>query len=238
MTNSPVKLCSISVVIEAILGIDKMTAQTKDIGLIRNKQQTDIAPALVKASRSSGRNPLSLLLDYRKLKRGRGKLRFYEYMLYELYDKSRWSEEERNEFVSAHIHWPISNACNDTTWWAVTEDKWLSSIFLRQNNLPVPVTAAVFDRGQRSFPDAPKLETAADLKSFLSGKPSFPLFAKPIKGMWSAGAFRINGCTETHVLIEGRDPVTFAELAEDVFADQSYLIQECLLPHSFFDGLT
>ncbi len=215
-----------------------MTAQAKDIGLIGNKQQVEIAPALVKAARKTGKNPVSIWFDYIKLKRGQGKLRFYEYMLYELYDKSRWSDEQRNRFVSAHIHWPISNACNDTNWWAVTEDKWLSSCFLRQHDLPVPTTAAVFDRGPRSFPDVPKLETAQDLRSFFDTEPAFPLFAKPMTGMWSAGAFRINGCNATHVLIEGQDPVTFAELAEKVFGDRSYIIQECLTPHRFFDGLT
>ncbi|MRU14225.1 hypothetical protein FDP25_02165 [Roseovarius sp. A21] len=215
-----------------------MTAQAKDIGLIKTKQEVELAPALVKAARASNRNPISIMLDYRKFKRGRGKLRFYEYMLYELYDKSRWSEDERSRFISAHIHWPISNACNDTSWWAVTEDKWLSTSFLRQHGLPVPATAAVFDRGPRSFPDAPKLETAADLKSFLTGRVAFPLFAKPVVGMWSAGAFRINGCTDTHVLIEGQEPVTFADLADKMFGDRSYLIQECLKPHRFFEGLT
>lgn len=215
-----------------------MTALAKDIGLIGSKEQIAIAPALVKASRSSGKNPLAVWLDYQKLKRGQGKLQFYEYILYELYDRSRWSEDERSRFISAHIHWPISNACNDTSWWAVTEDKWLSAGFLRQHGLPVPAIAAVFDRGPRSFPDAKELKTEEDLKSFFNGKLNFPAFAKPVRGMWSAGAFRINGCNETHVLIEGQDPATFAELAENIFGDQSYLIQECLAPHSFFDGLT
>ena len=84
----------------------------------------------------------------------------------------------------------------------------------------------------------PKLQTAEDLKSFFDARPPFPLFAKPIRGMWSAGAFRINGCSDTHVLIEGQDSVTFTELASKIFGDQSYLIQKCLIPHSFFDGLT
>ena len=215
-----------------------MTAQAKDIGLMGNKQKIEIAPALVKAAKKTGKNPISIWFDYQKLKRGQGKLRFYEYMLYELYDTTRWTDAARKRFISGHIHWPISNACNDTSWWAVTEDKWLSAGFLRQHDLPAPAIAAVFDRGPRSFPDVPKLETAEDLKSFFDGNPAFPLFAKPVRGMWSAGAFRINGCTETHVLVEGRDPTTFADLADEVFGGQSYLIQECLTPHSFFDGLT
>ena len=56
--------------------------------------------------------------------------------LYELYSKELWSETEREEFVSAHIHWPLVNAFNNQTWWAVTEDKWLSDRFLKQNGIP------------------------------------------------------------------------------------------------------
>lgn len=44
-----------------------MTAQAKDIGLIGNKQQVEIAPALVKAARKTGKNPVSIWFDYIKL---------------------------------------------------------------------------------------------------------------------------------------------------------------------------
>lgn len=78
-----------------------MTAHAQDISSIGSKQQIEIAPALVRAARSSGKNPLSIWFDYKKLNRGQGKIRFYEYMLYELYDKNRWSDEERSRFVSS-----------------------------------------------------------------------------------------------------------------------------------------
>lgn len=215
-----------------------MTALAEDIGTIEGKQQANVAEQLIKASRASGRSPFAISFDYLKLRHRRGKLRFYEYLLYELYDIKRWSMTERDEFVSAHIHWPIVNKCNDTTWWAVTEDKWLSSVFLEHHGLPTPKSMAIYDVGPRLYPDLPKLSGAAEVRAFLTACDSFPVFAKPVGGMWSAGAMRIVGCTDTHVIFDGRDTVTFEEFADQVLGHQSYFFQTCLKPHAFFDGIT
>jgi len=215
-----------------------MSVFAEDVEKIKSKQEVNVREQLIRESRASGRNPIGMVLDHLWLRRGRGKLQLYEYFLYGLDDKDRWSEDERNRFLSAHIHWPIVNKCNDQTWWAVTEDKWLSSIFLEHHDFPAPENVAVFDRGTRLYSDLPKLSSAEQLKKFLVRFSKFPIFAKPINGMWSAGAVRISGCSKTHVQIDGRDPVTFEQLFDDVFGDVAYLIQKCVQPHSFFDGIT
>ncbi len=215
-----------------------MSALADDVEKINSKQQIDVRDQLTRVYRTTGRNPLGMVLDHLRLRRGRGKLQFYEYFLYGLDDKERWSEDERDRFLSAHIHFPIAQECNDQTWWAVTEDKWLSSIFLAHHGFPVPENVAVFDRGPRLYSDLPKLSSAEDLEEFFVQFLKFPVFAKPINGMWSAGAIRISGCSETHVQIDGRDPVTFVEMFNDVFGDTPYLLQVCVEPHSFFDGIT
>lgn len=214
-----------------------MSVITQDVETIRKKGEVNVSQKLVAAARQSGRSPISMWFDYRRLHKGRGKLRFYEYMMYELYDLSRWQEGERERFVSAHIHWPLVNQCNDRKWWAVTEDKWISAGLLERNGIPVPRSVAVIDRGRRLYPDLPKLSDAAGLRDFLRGA-AFPLFVKNISGMWSAGAMRLMGCDTTHVQIDGRDPATYDQLADEILGDGAYLVQECLAPHSFFDGLT
>lgn len=215
-----------------------MTAWAEDKNKIDSNRQKDVTSQLIEAARRSGRSPIAIGLDFLKLRKRLGKFRFYEYMLYELYDTERWTEEERGRFISAHVHWPVTHACNNRDWWAVTEDKWLSSVYLKQNGVPIPQSVAVFDQSAQLFPDVPKLRTAEDLKEFFSTCDSFPLFAKPIRGMWSAGAMRIPGVTQTHVLVDGGDAVTYEELATTVFADQPYLFQQCLVPHGFFNGIT
>jgi hypothetical protein len=215
-----------------------MSVFADDVEQIKSKQDFNVRDQLIRVSRASGRNPLGMVLDHLRLRRGQGKLQFYEYFLYGLEDKDRWSEEERNRFLSAHIHWPIANKCNDQTWWAVTEDKWLSSIFLAHHGFPVPENLAVYDRGSRLYSGLPKLSSAEELKDFFARFSDYPIFAKPINGMWSAGAVRISGCSKTHVQVDGRDPVTFEQLFNDVFGDTVYLFQSCLEPHRFFDGIT
>jgi len=215
-----------------------MTALTQDISIMKEREKVDVASQLIQAARESGCSPFSMAIDFLKLRRQRGKLNFYEYILYGLYDKSHWSEEERDEFVSAHIHWPLVNVCNDRKWWALSEDKWLSACFLQQNSIPVPETLAVFDMGMRHFGDTKCMKTADEIKSFFKSCDAYPIFAKPIGGIWSAGAMRISGHTETHVLLDGKEALTFEELADDVISDQPYIFQKCLKPHGFFDGLT
>ncbi len=215
-----------------------MTALEQDVSEIQSKEKINVSSHLVQAARASGRSPFALTIDFLKLRRKRGKLRFYEYFLYELYDRERWSDSEREEFVSAHIHWPLVNPCNNRNWWAITEDKWLSTCFLDYNGLPAPETLAVFDRSARQYGQAPKLINAQDLKSFLSAHASFPIFAKPTGGMWSAGALRISGQTDTHVILDGMEPQTYEEFADNALGEVPYLFQDCLKPHSFYDGIT
>lgn len=210
----------------------------KQIQAGKSSESLSVSASLVKIARETGQSPISLGLDFRKLNRGKGKLRFYEYVMYDLYDREKWSEGERENFISAHIHWPTVMPCNSKNWWAVTEDKWLSAVVLEKCGLPTPKTLAVFDRSLRRFPNLPQLKSSEDLKAFLSGDLRFPLFAKNMNGMWSAGAFVIQGVTDSHVLIEGKESATFEELAGPMLGDASYIIQECLTPHSFFDGIT
>lgn len=215
-----------------------MSVYVQDLDAISAKTRTNLTESLAAAARASARNPLSIALDFYKLRKQRGKLRFYEYLMYGLYDRARWTDDQRSRFISAHIHWPTVKRCNDPGWWAVTEDKWLSMSILDAHDVPQPQNLAVFDRGARSYPDLPKLTGADALKEFLTDCTDFPLFAKALDGMWSAGALRLSGCTDSHVLVDGRGALSFAELADEVFGDQGYLVQRCVTPHRFFDGIT
>lgn len=215
-----------------------MSVVADDIKLMKSRENANLPQKLVAAARKSGKNPMKIALDYLRFRRGRGKLKLYEYLMYELYDTERWGDGERERFVSAHIHWPLISKCNNRTWWAVTEDKWLSSAVLQHNRIPVPKNVAVFDRSKRLFPDLPKLSTGEDLRTLLTGDVSFPLFAKNISGIWSAGAVRIESCTESEAKLSGKDSVTFDQLADEIFGEASYIIQECLTPHHFFEGIT
>lgn len=215
-----------------------MSAQDEDIKKLKDAKDANLLGQLASAARSVGTSPIKLGLDFRKLGKGPGKLTMGEYLRYGLYDRQKWTDDERGRFVSSEQHWPIVEHCIDHKWWAVTEDKWISSVVLDQANVPQPRIAAVFDKSPRRYPSARHLATAEELEAFLKECDTFPLFAKSTSGVASAGALKITGVTDTHVEIAGRDPATFAEVTETLFGSHHYLIQEFLQPHAFFDGLT
>ena len=215
-----------------------MSAQDDDMAQIKGGDDANVLAQFAKAAKSVGASPVSLGLDFRKLSKGRGKLTMAEYLRYGLYDRKNWTDDARSRFVSSAQHWPIVDNCIDRKWWAVTEDKWVSSILLEQNGLPVPKTLAIFDKGPRLYPATERLSDAAGMEAFLKSCSGFPIFAKAVAGVGSAGALKITGCTDTQVEIAGRDPVSFATLTDDLLGAHAYIIQDCLTPHAFFDGLT
>lgn len=215
-----------------------MSAIDKDIEQIRAQGEVNFTAALIEAARKSGRSPISLCMDFNKFRRGRAKLKFSEYVMYELYDTDKYTEDERQRFISSYRHWPIVNQCNDVSGWSISEDKVFSAAILEHAGLPVPQTLGIYSQSPRHFGAFEKISGKDALIAFLNKYADREIFAKDMDGMWSAGAFRITGCDDTHVMIAGQDPVTYDALLQDILADRNYIFQTCLQGHSFFDGLT
>ncbi len=195
------------------------------------------ATMLANAAKASGINPIKITLDHAKLKRGRGKLRFAEYLRYGLYDRSKFTDDERERFISAFIHWPIFDDTTNREWWAVSEDKWLSGTFLEACDIPVPETVAVIDRSVRQYPKTPVIKSPQSLRAFLT-KNKGQLFAKSQRSMWSAGAFIIeNGDAET-IHVRGVEALSYDDFFDIYIADGAFVLQKLVKPHSFFDGVT
>ena len=213
------------------------TAFQKDIETINHAKDMPSTQMLANAARASGVNPIKITLDHAKLKRGRGKLRMAEYLRYGLYDRSKFSDDDRERFISAFIHWPIFDETTKRDWWAVTEDKWLSGTFLEACKIPVPETVGVIDRSVRLYPGTPVIKDVESLKKFLTqNKP--PLFAKSQRSMWSAGAFVIDSADKEAIQIRGGDSVSYDDFF-DIYVDKgAFVLQKLIKPHGFFDGIT
>lgn len=213
------------------------TAFQQDIETINQAKDLPNTEMLVNAAKSSGINPIKITLDHAKLKRGRGKLRFAEYLRYGLYDRTKFMDDERERFISAFIHWPIFDDTTSREWWAVTEDKWLSGTFLEACDIPVPETVAVIDRSARLYPKTTVINDAAAFKAFLS-KNSGQFFAKSQRSMWSAGAFVIESADTESIQIRGGDAVSYSDFFDIYIATGAFVLQKLIKPHSFFDGIT
>lgn len=204
----------------------------------QNKTKPTLVEYLRHAQKKSGRHPLSLVREFRRLHRGCGKLTWPEYFQYGLYDKTRHSPEDQSRFLSIATHWPITHVCCDMTWQTTTEDKWLSSHLLARSSIKVPKTLAVIDKTERVFPETHKIATAEHLRDFVTSQDLLPLFGKENRGICSFGAFLVQDADESAMVLKGH-----GRLGYDTFMDQfvgatPYLLQRLESNHSFFDRYT
>src|SRR5262249_55610763 len=126
---------------------------------------------------------------------------------------------------------PMHLACNDTRWFAAADDKLLWSAILAGARLPIPETVAVFSEKGRHGIYRPLADKPA-LAQFISDPANHPLFCKPVDGMFSIGAFRIEGANASMLMLSGGEQRS----AEDVgrfmssLAPAGYLLQKVLKP--------
>lgn len=215
-----------------------LSAVERDIETLYGGKKKPTFEMLVEVARNTGISLLRLGRDFLKLSRGKGKLKFEEFVRYELYNREKWSEDEKEKFLSGFIHWPIFDQCVSRNWWAVTEDKWLSETFLKAAGLPTPTIVAVFDQSLREYPGTVKMSDTSELKNFLTSFDSFPIFAKSQNSMWSAGAFVISSATEQDVTIFNEGTISYDSFRKKYIGDSTYVFQKIVEPHNFFDGIT
>jgi hypothetical protein len=129
-------------------------------------------------------------------------------------------------------------ACNDRTWFAVVDDKLLFHTTMQGAGLPVPELIAIIHTSRRG-PNVPCLKTAGELRDFLRDKAPYPLFGKPIDGMYSLGAFRADSYAaaegELVLAVGGRQQLDGCA-AEIVAHNPGYLLQRALWPHPEIAG--
>jgi hypothetical protein len=142
--------------------------------------------------------------------------------------------QDFSRFVGKGRQKIFHNTCNDRQWFALADDKAVFYTILKGGGFPVPETVAFAGTRRRagmgdwlSGPDA--------LAAFLTTQRQWPLFAKPVDGMYSLGGLRLEGLGEGRVQVAGEEPVSFADLWNYMAAlsRQGYLIQHCLKPSQF-----
>ena len=183
----------------------------------------------------SGRRPMALVRESLRLRRGRGRLPLSEYVQYGVYDTGRNSPEEQARFVSNLLHWPITRACCDMTFQAVTEDKWLCSNTLARSDIPVPETLAVIDRGRRTYPGSRRIATAGELREFATSNGALPFFAKENRGICSWGAMLALEADDERIHIRNEGWIDYETLLDERIGGTPYLLQKLKGNHAFFD---
>ena len=214
------------------------TIVERDTQAFESKDSYSAADLIAYAAKKSGRGALSIGREMMKFSRSKAKLKPAEYVLYEFYDRERYTPEERAAFISAEMHGKIVYQFNDYGWFEVAGDKWLSAVLLAQDGTPQPDTIAVIDTAPRAYHGAPKLTTPEALRDFLTGGPEFPLFCKYNNGRWSLGANIVTGADATHIHLRGQEPLTYAAFFQTHVGEHVFLIQKFVENHSFLKQYT
>lgn len=197
------------------------------------KPGIDLTEAFRIATASSGRPAGQLLREVVALWCGRGRLAPREYFYYRLYEK-HYSPDERRRFLGYAAQTRINKRANPSHWWLVTRDKLLFYAAAQGFGYPIPEILAVH-HPSRAFGRAPGLRSAAELAAFLREGVRYPCFAKPVRGMFSRGAYAITGidrASDTLQLWDG-GAVGVDALAREVERSRQggYIFQALREPH-------
>ena len=208
-------------------------AETDRINYVSARDSSH-AELLAYSAKRTGRSPFQVQREFSRMAKSHGRINMVEYVRNGLYDLDRFSPEERAQFISNDLHWPIAHKCNDKTWIGAAEDKVLAGALLDASGVPVPESVAVLDRSSRIYPGLPKVASADALAEFLSAQLDGALFCKVMNGMVSFGAFRIEGMDGSQIICSGQPPMSLPTFLSDVVGDNSYLVQRELKNHSKF----
>lgn len=171
--------------------------------------------------------------------RGAGRLTVDEFLYYRLY-RDTLSDEHRARYVGKRRQSYLHFRCNDRGWLACANDKLLYQTILHAHDLPRPTLRAVFARGGGSGGEPwRRLTDETALEGYLRAADSYPVFAKPIEGIYSIGAMRLHGLEGEDVLL-GRDRrIGIASLAAYIreIDARGYLFQAPLATHPRLEPL-
>ncbi len=201
----------------------------------------DIARGMRHAMSHHGKSAFAQLSDIWRLRFGPGKLQPKEYYYYRLYDDDRYSHDEKTRFLGRAGWERIYRICNQLDWWALAHDKLAYHALLQGQNLPAPSNYALYHQFRQSG-DLPSLTSRGMLADYLRTTMPYPVFAKPVTGIRSAGVSSLKRYApedDTLVLFDGRSVAVDDYVLEvEAFSDDGYLFQEVLIPHEQIAALS
>ncbi len=209
-----------------------------DSQVTKQKYSEDVLKLIQHVREKYNKKPLDIVSEFWKLSRGDGKLSIQDYFLYQLYDNSKYSFEEKKRFISDRLHWKIAEKCCDMSWQGITEDKWIAYNLLEKFDIPIPKSVAVIEPGIRQFPNIPNLRNPGDLKEFLESSNLYPIYGKPIRGIGSFGSFIITGTDGSKIKLAQEEDISFELFFEKIIGSRSYLLQEQLQNHALIKGFS
>lgn len=193
----------------------------------------DISRCMLGARNDCGKGYSSQIAEIWALSRGVGHLTVQDYFYYRLYADELYSWDDKRRFLSERLHWPLTRKCADQRWWVTADDKLVAQTVLQQAGAPLPTVQAVYATNRRNHGPLRACTTADQLADFLAGDARYPLFAKPIGGIASLGAFSLNGFDASSRTLDlaGGKTLALDEFVQHMQQNDGYILQSRLHPH-------
>jgi hypothetical protein len=195
---------------------------------LESPPKLELAENVRAAANSGGGHFVGRLL---RTVRGPGKLTVHEFFYYRLYDPAL-PEAALDRFVGKKVQHRMHLACNDMGWFAAAHDKLLWSAILGGASLTIPETVATFGR-IGGLGASTSLRSEDDLTRFVADRRNHPLFCKPVDGINSIGAIRIEGAADKSLIINGGMTRQTSDIVRFMtsLSSAGYLLQKVLPPH-------
>lgn len=203
------------------------------VQLLNGIPKVDILACLQKASQT-GKGIATVVREIWEVSRGPGSLHPNEYFYYGLY-KDDLSAKDKLRFVGKTVQDKLHFQCNDVQWKAVADNKHLFYAAMKGHGFPVPETIAVQSAAKVLWPGR-TLHSREELIRFLRESEQFPLFAKPIDGIFSIGTFGITSvdAEDDKLVLASGEQVRIEQFVDYVLGitKSGYLFQRTLAPHA------
>jgi hypothetical protein len=183
-------------------------------------------------ARDYGKTILSQLAEIAVLSAVTGKLTPKDYFFYALYDDRKFTLKEKARFVGHSAQMALNYICNDDEWREIAKDKIAFALFFEQRGFPVARILAAY-HSQKEFAPVTTLRGPDEMRRFLEQAP-YPLFGKPVSGMDSLGAARLEAFDQSSnelVLGDSRRVQIDQFIGEAIQFKDGYIFQEVLHPH-------
>lgn len=208
-----------------------ITAAEKDKAAFAQVDNGKLSDMLAYAANKTGRSPVKLGMEFSRISSSDAKINISEYIRWGLFYEDRYTEDQRAQFISNSLHWPIAHACNNQGWSSAAEDKVLAGTILNAGGATAPETVAVIDTSPRLYPGVQKISNPEDLRDLILSLGNTKLFGKIVDGMVSFGAFSVKDADQTYISCVGQAPMTYADFMTSFLGDNAYLLQVKLENH-------
>jgi hypothetical protein len=210
-----------------------MTTSDSILDLAPPSVELDFAGAMRWVQENLRKSYGAQVIEILKLARGPGKLKPADYFEYRLFDDTRLSFADKQEFLGHNAATKIFTKVISPFYYGITHDKVAADAFLRGAGFTVPETLAIY-HPQRRVAGALCIDEVAALTDFIRKELAYPCFVKPIRGWQSRGtaALEAYDSTDDRLFRIGAEPVSVeAFVAELTGFAHGVIFQELLRPH-------